>query len=518
MSSEVSKIQDYNSDEQVNSANNNDQPHTPLPPQKQSKKPGIGERDTEVFPEGGRGWLVIAGSFVALGQTYGLINSFGQYQVEYETLYPEVKSEIISLVGSLQPFIVNLTSIIAIVINKRKGPRFAMTLSGLVISFGFMMLSLANEIWQVFLTQGLLIGFGMGICCFTAFAIPQQWFKNKRALAVGIVASGSSVGGMLWPIAVSRLTKQVGMDWTNRIVGFIYLPLFAFSALAIKSRTVATDAGSSPPKPQDLESKLPDLRIKTTLEKVYTHNSETIADELAEEIGLEPEQHKQQIQDQQSSLPPKKYLGIFHKNFLLDWTVMNDFSFCIFLIGSFLSFLGVFPPLFYLPSYCRRINLSPNIYEYILTIANAASLFGRIVPGYMGDHIGRLNALIPFVALSGITIFVFWMPSQSAALTIVFAVTYGAASGSVISLFSSAIGQLFGLKGLPSRLTMLFITNSVPSLIGPVIAGSFIPNDTNLGDAGFSKLMIFSGVCFLASAGFLIYLRISISKKLFVFV
>ena len=60
--------------------------------------------------------------------------------------------------------------------------------------FGIMMLSLAKEYWQVFLTQGLCMGLGAGFLYVPSLALVGIWFSRKRALAMGIVMSGASVG------------------------------------------------------------------------------------------------------------------------------------------------------------------------------------------------------------------------------------------------------------------------------------------------------------------------------------
>lgn len=66
--------------------------------------------------------------------------------------------------------------------------------------FGYMMLSLCTELWQVILTQGVCVGIG-GACLFIpGVAILPTYFRKRLGLAVGLAASGSSLGGVIYPI------------------------------------------------------------------------------------------------------------------------------------------------------------------------------------------------------------------------------------------------------------------------------------------------------------------------------
>jgi MFS family permease len=208
-------------------------PHSESPVEKTVKK--FGEKDAEKFPEGGYGWIVLIGTFFVLNTTYGMVNTFGVYQIYYQEKY-DTKPSIISLIGSLQPTIIYLSSIPVIWMHNTIGVRLTVLIGGLIMVFSLMMVSICNAIWQVFLAQGVLYGFGAGITFFTAMAVPPEWFKEKRALAVGITASGSSLGGVIWPIAFQRLVRDVGFGWANRIIAFIFLPLLLVSSYCIKSR------------------------------------------------------------------------------------------------------------------------------------------------------------------------------------------------------------------------------------------------------------------------------------------
>lgn len=62
------------------------------------------------------------------------------------------------------------------------------------VVFGFMMLSLAKTYWQVILAQGICVGLGAGCLFVPSVAILSTYFSTRIATAMGIAASGSSLG------------------------------------------------------------------------------------------------------------------------------------------------------------------------------------------------------------------------------------------------------------------------------------------------------------------------------------
>lgn len=65
------------------------------------------------------------------------------------------------------------------------------------------MLSLAHphDYYQIFLTQGVGLGIGIGFTFVPCIGVLVQHFSKRRALAVGIVLTGGSVGSIIFPIS-----------------------------------------------------------------------------------------------------------------------------------------------------------------------------------------------------------------------------------------------------------------------------------------------------------------------------
>jgi hypothetical protein len=64
----------------------------------------------------------------------------------------------------------------------------------------------------------------------------STWFLQHRALAIGIMASGSSIGGVVLPIMVRRLVDDIGFGSTIRAVAFLLLGMVIIGILTVKAR------------------------------------------------------------------------------------------------------------------------------------------------------------------------------------------------------------------------------------------------------------------------------------------
>jgi len=244
---------------------------------------------------------------------------------------------------------------------------------------GVFLASICTQYWQLILTQGLLIGIGDSLLFTPALICVTVAFQKRRGLALGMTVAGSSVGGIVWPIVLSRLLKEVGFGWTFRIAGFIMMPLCLISVLCVSMPGQAQKSLDGTPRPA----------------------------------------------------PPKPDLGAILKNRRL----------LFFMLGGWFLYIGLFAGLVFIAVYSVSQGLSEQTAFYLVTITNAASLFGRVIPGALADIWGPYNLMI-FAGISSGVIMACLTAAKSTAGIIIFAIAYGFTSGSVISLLGACVAPL----------------------------------------------------------------------------
>ncbi|KAI6080918.1 MFS general substrate transporter [Hypoxylon rubiginosum] len=176
--------------------------------------------------------------------TWGVIITFGDYQAFYESgqLFTQTSSNI-SWIGSIQALLVFVMGAVVGPIYDRGYLKPILFVGSFFIVFGHMMLSLCTQYWQVVLAQGFVIGIGGGCLFVPSLAVLQPYFSKNLGLALGIAATGSSAGGVIYPVIFINLIDRpgVGFGWTVRVMGFVALatlliPL-AFSQMRTKPST-----------------------------------------------------------------------------------------------------------------------------------------------------------------------------------------------------------------------------------------------------------------------------------------
>ncbi|KPI37057.1 Riboflavin transporter MCH5 [Cyphellophora attinorum] len=200
--------------------------------------------DPASFPDGGtRAWLTVLGCFCTMTITFGWIQSVGVFQAYYELnqLRAYSHSEV-SWITSFTAFWLFAGGLVVGPLGDKHGPKALLIGGTLLHSFGLFMASLATKYYQFILSQGVCSAIGTSMLLYPSISCVVSWFYAKRATAIGIAASGSGLGGVVFPLVVRQMlqTDHVGYPWTMRTIAFLVLLLGSIACLTITSRLPPT--------------------------------------------------------------------------------------------------------------------------------------------------------------------------------------------------------------------------------------------------------------------------------------
>lgn len=189
-------------------------------------------------PNGGtRAWLHVVGGFMLQFNSWGILNAFGVFQTYYESgqLFKE-SSSAISWIGAIQSCMLLAIGFVAGPFYDRGYLRTLLLVGTFGVVFGHMMLSISSTYWEVLLAQGLCVGLGAGCLFLAGVSVLPSYFSTKIGLAIGLASSGSSLGGVIYPIVLYRLIDRVGFGWSVRVIGFIALGTLLVPIAVMKMR------------------------------------------------------------------------------------------------------------------------------------------------------------------------------------------------------------------------------------------------------------------------------------------
>ena len=78
----------------------------------------------------------------------------------------------------------------------------------------------------------------MGLTMAPCMAATGQYFNKNRGAALGLAVAGSSVGGVVFPIALSKMlaNEKLGFGWSVRICGFLMLAVVLPACAMVRAR------------------------------------------------------------------------------------------------------------------------------------------------------------------------------------------------------------------------------------------------------------------------------------------
>ncbi|KAH8172421.1 major facilitator superfamily protein [Sarocladium implicatum] len=165
------------------------------------------------------------------------------------------------------------------------------------------------------------------------------------------------------------------------------------------------------------------------------------------------------------------------------------------IIATFFLMIGMFVPIFLMPTYAITKGMNESLANYLVAILNGASFFGRVIPGILGDKLGRLNALATAGVVTGILVFC-WPQAETNASIIVMSVLIGFSSGAIISGSSVAFTLCpDNPSDFGTYIGVGIAMASGSALLGPPVCGALLDRY-----GGFHQISWFAGTTTLFGA------------------
>lgn len=318
---------------------------------------------------------------------------------------------------------------------KRFAPRRVALVGSFVFMAAHVLASFGSKLWHFELTQGLLLGIGTCLVYMTSVTIAPTWFAARRGLAMGIILSGTGVGGVVWAPAIKACIDGIGYRNTLRLTGAVSFVLNASASAAMTWE--------------------PSRKAQIELE----NNSP-----LGRQRGR-----------RSLILPP-----------LVDLRLLKTRKFAAQALGGFFQAAAYYIPVFFFAAYATTLGYSTTTGANFIALSNACNAVGKIVIGYAADRYGRLNILLLTTGISAIATLVFWLPStllynnqeqDSAAargLFIAFVIFYGIFASAYVALFPTSLVELFGPQNFASVNGFLYMVRGAATMIGTPVGGLLI--------------------------------------------
>lgn len=144
------------------------------------------------------GWVVVALTFMATLSTAGIRSAPQVFIKPFEAEFGWSRPAIASAIG-LNLFLMGVFSPISGWLLDRFGPRRVMLGALALLGVGVAATTIMQELWQLFLLWGVVIGIGAsGMTSVLAASVAHRWFIARRGLALGILNGAGSTGQLIF--------------------------------------------------------------------------------------------------------------------------------------------------------------------------------------------------------------------------------------------------------------------------------------------------------------------------------
>jgi MFS family permease len=294
-------------------------------------------------------------------------------------------------------------------IAEKVGVRWTVTFGAVMVCVG-LALSSRGETWQLYVGQGLFMGFlGIGGMNAPFYIYVSRWFDRRRGSALALISSGAYLAGAVWPPVFERAIAYFGWRQTMLYYGFMEIALVVPLALIFLQ---------SPPE------------------------------EMPHLVG-----------GSAGSRTARTVMG---------WP--PNLVYALIAIGIVLCCLPMAVPQAHLPAFCSDLGISPSHGAAMLSVLLGAGFLSRQFWGWVSDFLGGLETVLIGSAFQLIAMVLFLLITDEVGL---FAVSlfFGLGFAGLIPANVLAVRQLFPAEEASWRIPTLLLASGTGMASGGWLGG-----------------------------------------------
>lgn len=361
------------------------------------------------------GYIVVAAALCIMVVIYGTRFAFGVFFTPMLTEFGWTRA-MTSGAFSLSVVMEGFLGIVMGILTDRIGPRIVLTLSGLFVGLGYLLMSQMSDIWQLYVIYGFIIGIGTSGVFVPLVATTARWFIRRRNTMTATVMTGTGIGTLIAAPAATRLISTY--DWR---ISYIILGGVVLLAVVIAAQFLKRDPmqiGQAP----------------------YGENKREEQQPGPGREGLSPGQ------------------AIYTRQFWMVFAIFFCLGFCVFAI------------MVHVTPHALDLGFPDTTAGSILAIIGGAAIAGRMILGIAADRIGnRWAIIIGFTLMSAALLWL--IRAREVWMFYLFAILFGFAHGGIGPSHSPIVAGLFGLRSHGLIFGANAFSFPLGGAIGPITAG-----------------------------------------------
>jgi oxalate/formate antiporter len=297
----------------------------------------------------------------------------------------------------------------------RFGPRLLISLGAILSGGSWVLASGASNLWMLYLTYGIIGGFGTGIIYVGIIGLMVRWFPDRRGLAAGLAAAGYGFGAFFTSFPIDSMIKNSGHEHTLLVWGIIQGVIGIAAAQGLRmppeSAQTAAPAATAISAQQSARSYSPTEMLKNP---------------------------------------------IFYLLFVMMSMMSTSGLMVTSNVGPFAKEYGV----------ADAMVLGMAALPLSLTLSRVTNGLTRPFFGWVSDHIGREATMALAFSLEAVAILILFYYINQPALFVVLTGLVFFGWGEIFSLFPSTLTDTFGPKYAATNYGFLYIAQGVGSILG----------------------------------------------------